>query len=297
VVGLNYEIGGKKRRIHGMKKVITPLIILLLSGSCIDNKELSESDYIEFGKQLCNELNHEVSPSKLKKYIDILPTFKLFQKVINDNKLSNYIDQSGYEFDAVGLENIFVSNLVKLSNTKGKYTFRKLFYDDTRPNILLQLDNQESKTFFELELVTKNGKVFVSDIYSYLTGISIQDSFIFYELDKINPKHITGYHYDVYASLESCVEYMKQGRYKRAWDKFEGIPDEYKYRSNFQTFKMALALKMSDSLYVMSLSEWIEHMNDEGLKYYQSYQLHNFNGDFSKASLFLDSLEVVFSKY
>jgi len=258
---------------------------------------LTEKEYREFGKEIIRAVQSRKS-KYLSDKIYLNETYERLKSEIDSLGYSDLVSNPKWKSYRVEMNDQFKYYLRVISTmTKGSdgVEVSRFYKKNNRPHLIFTIYSEGGgQEIVDFELVTIGENTYLTDYHSFKTGIHFSESFIWDALNKLEYGVYGGEYIDALAKLKSANTYLERNQPERAWKAISVVPEYFHNYPNFQIVELAAAQRISDSLYVETLADFISNNWDEtGFRYLRSFEYYVFTGDSLEARNSLDSLKVL----
>ncbi len=300
--------------IQSLPKLVTlSIIILFISYSCSQNKrntgkeEINSTLQIPYSKkndslvvELGDSIQNAIQNGDVDKYLSYydLDSFSSFitKDTPLDNKSAQYKD--GFlKGVKSGLKSI-PQKIIDEVSLEGYYDFVNYFYDESTQTyyMLFRLYSSLSGINYHQYRVSKqDDKLTFSDIYIYLTGENLSETFkrlFIYSLPKKSLFDFFGENNSSeFLKIAEATKLYNQGKFQMAYHKFNDIKGDLKNDKFILILKSTCASQINDREYSKTMQQIVSHYPDDPTLYLSQIDYYIITKNYEKTIELLNRLE------
>lgn len=269
------------------------IIGLVISTSSCSEKEITDEEYIYFGRQI--EL-------ALKENKDSFIINRFYTSAIYDSTIHSleYNEVNTDQFiKARRVHHITVRDQFKamLSEWKSsisdpsRFKFIGLVPSNTNNDLLFGYYSPERTDFVIVKTFNNGGKPSIIDVRFVFNGLSLLDNLVWNEVNRRYYGMYGGAYVESQEELRNVNAYINRGNLEKAMMAFNRIPEEFAYSPIFHQAKLRLASQVSDSMFAVALYEKIGILYDDlPARYLNGVHIYNLFAEADTSNMYLDSL-------
>lgn len=264
-------------------------ILISLAISCSTSAP-GVDDYTQFGLRMVRYLQNK-DYEKLEKLFN---PYSAYNSILDLAKISNTtLSEDNSRLIKVQLYEQFTGYLKRQGSGQARTSFlvSRAYVKDNIPHVVITIDSGDKSNFIDFELSAEE-KIRISDFYDYEICDTFSKYFINTELVKLTGIAFTrGSYRQALKELAAAQDYATANEYRRAWITFNKIEYRFQGERMFQSTKLMITKKLSDSLYLQSLAALIgAFREDDRLRISRSFEFYYHSGYSTEAAATLDSL-------
>jgi hypothetical protein len=208
----------------------------------------------------------------------------------SENKLTK---EEKYSLKA-GFDNADLpGKIIQPIGNDGTYEFVKHYEKDKIQHLIFRLYASEGMNYHDFELINKNGKPKIADIYVYLTGENISKTFSDLML---NNRSFSAKKLKEINSIKQIRAMLTNGENEKALEAFNKISADLRIQKSFQIIYIEITSKIDNELYSKAIEEYKNSFPNEPNIYLMLVDNYILNKQFDKAIFCINKVDSMINK-
>jgi hypothetical protein len=267
------------------------LYILFVTACSAPEKPVTKEEATAVAASL-TEAMAQRNPGRLNELFDLTA----FEKRIREES-QNKLDKTMLAGAIKGMRSgDFSRQIVKSLGKKGSYELVKQYEKNNHQHLVFRLYN-EQLNYHDFELIKKEDKVRIADIYIYTTGENLSSTLMQTLLSMSEqPAAAKQVDQDDVQNIQRIKSYINEAEFEKANRLFKGLPAVIRNQKMYKIINIQIASGLGNDVYLAALNKYQQEYPDAPNMYLLMIDAYFLKKDYAGALRCVNSLDSLINK-